>query len=98
MSATNGSLTDLLAESPPPPALFKLLSERWALPSITPSSSSSSKDSRRNYDVGTGARDLDGAPLLAFVLGLVERRAVGTGSSCFSRSQRREWYLSSTPF
>ena len=65
MNPTNGSLTDLLAESPPPPALFKLLSERWALPAITPSSSSSSsKDSRRNYDVGTGARDLDGAPYL----------------------------------
>ena len=68
MNPTNGSLTDLLAESPPSSALFKFLSERWAMPSITPSSSSSSKDSRRNYDVGTGARDLDGAPLFAFVL------------------------------
>ena len=53
------------------------------MPSLTPSSSSSSKDSRRNYDVGTGARAMDGAPLLAFVRNLVERRAVGADKLMF---------------
>ena len=83
MNATNGSLTDLLAEPSPPSALLKLLSNRWDLAPLTPSSSSSSKDSRQNYDVGTGARALDGAPLLAFVLGLVERRAAGVDKLMF---------------
>ena len=83
MNATNGSLTDLLAEPSPPSALLKLLSDRWDLAPLTPSSSSSSKDSRQNHDLGTGARALDGAPLLAFVLGLVERRAAGVDKLMF---------------
>ena len=83
MHSTNGSLTDLLAEPSPPSALLKLLSNRWDLAPLTPSSSSSSKDSQQNFDVGTGARALDGAPLLALVLGLVERRAVGVEKLMF---------------
>ena len=83
MTTPCASVRNLSGANPPPDRLLQTLSDRWCLPPITPSSSSSGRASRHTSNVDTGSVAEDGAQLHLFLTSLVERRALGTSALTF---------------